>query len=118
MSVVVAAARLRAHRPEHHADDEAQRPPFAPTAAGECGACAAAAEAPGRLDRFGVLDLDQFVIFGRRLMVRRLFPCRGRRSALFPQPWCQMLPRREPCRGQVQSVCVTHETLQTAKRAS
>ena len=62
---VVAAARLRAHRPEHDADDEAC---YCRRADGgeEVAARPRPPQAPGRLDGFGVLDLDQFVIFGRR----------------------------------------------------
>ena len=63
--VVAAAAGLRAHRPEHHADDEA-RDGRGGDRGNEGAARARPPQAPGRLDGFGVLDLDQFVIFGRR----------------------------------------------------
>ena len=100
---VVAAARLRAHRPEHDADDEA-RDRRGANSGEEVAARPRPPQAPGRLDGLGVLDLDQFVVLGRRRAGgRRLLhgfgflPCKG----------C-------PARLGLPPVCVTHETLQTA----
>ena len=62
---VVAAARLRAHRPEHHADDEA-RDGSGGDRGNEGAARARPPQAPGRLDGFSVLYFYQFVVLGRR----------------------------------------------------
>ena len=63
--VVAAAARLRAHRPEHHADDEA-RDGRGGDRGNEGAARARPPQAPGRLDGLGVLNFNQFVVLGRR----------------------------------------------------
>ena len=109
---VAAAARLRAHRPEHHADDEARDRRGADSGK-EIAARARPPQAPRRLDGFGVLDLDQFVIFGRRracycFLLHDSFAGLGAP----PLPWCfKSCPRREAFaapRGPACRLCVSH----------